>query len=64
MSEVKRRGKSKKGALVHVSMRVPAYVWEYFIQFNSPSVETRRVLEEHVKKELDKVNTYDNVPPQ
>jgi hypothetical protein len=64
VNEVRRRGKGKKGALVQISMRVPTYVWEYFMQFNYPSVETRRVLEEHVKKELDKVNTYDNVPPQ
>ena len=64
MSAIRRRGKSKKGALVHMSIRIPAPVWEYFKQFNSPTVEIRRVLEEYAKKELDKVNNYDNVPPQ
>ena len=64
MSVIRRRGKSKKGALVHVSIRIPAHVWEYFKQFDSPTVEIRRGLEEYAKKELDKVNNYDNVPPQ
>ena len=53
MSAIRRRGKSKKGALVHMSIRIPAPVWEYFKQFNSPTVEIRRVLEEYAKKELD-----------
>ena len=64
MEGVRRRGKSKKGALVHVSIRIPASVWEYFKQFDSPTVEIRRGLEEYVKKELDKVNSCDNVPPR
>jgi hypothetical protein len=64
MNTVRRRGKSKKGALVHVSIRIPAHVWGYFRQFDSPTVEIRRVLEEYAKKELDKVNSYDNVPSQ
>ena len=64
MSEVRRRGKGKKGALHHVTLRIPAYVWAYYEQSPSPSVKMRQVLEEYVKKELDKVNACDNVPPQ
>ncbi len=64
MNTVRRRGKSKKGAMVHMSIRLPRMVVDYYGQSKSPTVEMRRVLEEYVKKELDKVNQCDNVPPQ
>lgn len=64
MNTVRRRGKSKKGALQHVTLRIPAYVWGYYSQFSSPSIKMRQVLEDYVKKELDKVNGCDTVSPQ
>lgn len=64
MSGVRRRGKSKNGAMVHVGLRLPRTISDYFKQAVCPSVEMRRVLEEYVKKELDKVNVCDNVSPQ
>lgn len=44
------RGKGKQPALVHTNVRLPPRVWEYFRAFEQPTVEIRRVLEEHYKE--------------
>jgi hypothetical protein len=64
MKEVRRRGKGKKGALRLISIRVPTIVWEYYSSSPLPTTKIRHTLEEHVKKELDKVNICGNVPSQ
>tara|TARA_R100001086_G_scaffold16786_4_gene8242 strand:- start:4814 stop:5101 length:288 start_codon:yes stop_codon:yes gene_type:complete len=44
------RGKGVKPAMLHVNVRLPQYVLDYFKEFPSYTKEMRRVLEEHVNK--------------
>ena len=46
----KPRGKGVKPAMLHVNVRLPQYVLDYFKEFPSYTKEMRRVLEEHVNK--------------
>jgi hypothetical protein len=43
------RGPGKKPAKVHITMRVPRYVYDYF---DGSKIEMRTVLEEHVNKNI------------
>ena len=45
----RRRGKGKKPAKVHVTMRVPKHVFEYF---EGDKVAMRDVLQEYVEKRI------------
>jgi hypothetical protein len=45
-----KRGKQKAPKLVHVNVRVPVEVINYFKQFPSYTVEIREVLAQHVKE--------------
>ena len=42
------RGKGVKPAMIHINVRLPKYVVDYFKEFPSYTTEMRRVLEEHV----------------
>jgi len=44
------RGKGVKPAMLHVNVRLPQYVLDYFKEFPNYTKEMRRVLEEHVNK--------------
>ena len=44
------RGKGVKPPMLHINMRLPQYVVDYFKEFPSYTKEMRRVLEEHVNK--------------
>ena len=51
MNTIRRsRGKGVKPAMLHVNVRLPQYVLDYFKEFPSYTKEMRRVLEEHVNK--------------
>jgi len=44
------RGKGKKPALVHVNLRIPMEVLDYYKEFPSYTIKMREVLEKHVKE--------------
>ena len=44
------RGKNKHPTLKHTNIRLSAAAWEYFHSFKQPTVEMRRVLEEHYRE--------------
>jgi len=44
------RGKGKKPALVHVNVRLPIDVLDYYKQFPSYTIKMREVLEKHAKE--------------
>ena len=44
------RGKGVKPAMLHVNVRLPQYVLDYFKEFPSYTIEIRKVLEEHVNQ--------------
>ena len=45
------RGLGKKPAKVHITMRVPRHVYDYF---DGSKIEMRAVLEEHVNKNMQR----------
>jgi len=45
------RGKDKKEAMVHVNLRLPVEILEYYKQFPSYTIVMRDVLEKHVKQQ-------------
>jgi hypothetical protein len=47
----KGRGPGKKPAKVHITMRVPRHVYDYF---DGSKIEMRAVLEEHVNKNMQR----------
>lgn len=44
------RGKGKKEAMVHVNLRLPVEILEYYKQFPSYTIAMRDVLRGHVKQ--------------
>ena len=44
------RGKGKKPALIHVNLRIPMEVLDYYKEFPSYTIKMREVLEKHVKE--------------
>ena len=45
------RGKGKKEAMVHVNLRLPVEILEYYKQFPSYTIAMRDVLNKHVKQQ-------------
>lgn len=45
------RGKGKKEAMIHVNLRLPVEILEYYKQFPSYTIAMRDVLKEHVKQQ-------------
>lgn len=45
------RGKGKKEAMIHVNLRLPVKVLEYYKQFPSYTIAMRDVLNKHVKQQ-------------
>jgi hypothetical protein len=45
-----RRGKGTKPAMLHINVRLPEHVVDYFKLHTSYTAEMRRVLEEHVEE--------------
>lgn len=54
--------KSRKEAMVHVNVRLPVYVLEYFMQHNNYTKAIRAALEQHVAQatEVDASPETDN----
>jgi len=44
------RGKGKKPALIHVNLRIPMEVLDYYKEFPSYTIKMREVLEKHVNQ--------------
>lgn len=53
MSTLRKRGKNKKGAMVHVSVRLPKEVADYYKQFASPATVMRMVLAAKFQEEKE-----------
>jgi hypothetical protein len=53
MSTSRKRGKNKKGAMVHVSVRLPKEVADYYRQFASPATAMRMALAAKFQEEKE-----------
>lgn len=50
----RRRGKSTKPSLVHVNVRLPVHVVEFYKQYPNYTAKMRSVLTEYVQRETEK----------
>jgi hypothetical protein len=53
MTSIRKRGKSKKGAMVHMTIRLPKDVADYYKQFASPATVMRMVLAAKFQEEKE-----------